>query len=162
VIHRLRRSKGLPRGSSRFRRGFVLVAALVALVLIALLITGAFFASGQQFAVAGNELRDQQAFAYAEYAIAHSVGSWNGVETEAMTVGQTISYTTVSDAPLESTVFITKLDTALYAIVAEGRVQSADTPGWRRRLGIIVRTVRDGATVNPPVRVTEQAWSELY
>jgi len=33
------------------RRGFVLVAAIVALVLIALLISGAFFASGQDLAV---------------------------------------------------------------------------------------------------------------
>ena len=57
--------------------GFVLVAALVALVIIALLVTGAFFASGQEMIVARNELRDQQAFSFAEYGAAKALESWN-------------------------------------------------------------------------------------
>jgi type II secretory pathway pseudopilin PulG len=144
------------------RRGFVLVAALVALVLIALLITGAFFASAQDVAVARAELRDQQAFAFAEYAAAHALESWDTVASERMTVGQTVILQSTPDPPLDGSVFITRLDSALFVVVAEGRVTTADAHSLRRRIGITVRSIVNGARVTPPQRVTEQAWSELY
>ena len=144
------------------RSGFVLVAALVALVVIALLITGAFFASGQELGVARNELRDQQAFGFAEYAVARAIGSWDGPARESMIPGQTVQLAPVSNATLGGGAFVTRLDTALYLIVAEGRIVSGDGSGLRRRVGIVVRTVRDGAPINPPMRVTEHPWSELY
>lgn len=151
-----------PRRPADAGRGFALVAALMALVLIALLITGAFFASGQEVAIARNELRDQQAFAYAEYAVAHALESWGVSAAAAISTGQTFSFAPAPANRLESTVFITRLDTALYLVVAEGRVRSADAFGVRRRVGIVVRTVRDGVAINPPVRVNEQAWAEMY
>jgi hypothetical protein len=140
----------------------VLVAAIVALVLIALLITGAFFASAQDIAVARAELRDQQAFAYAELVLATSVQSWDAAAREAMSIGETVSLQSNTDPPLESSVFITRLDSALYSIAAEARMTTADAQGLRRRVGITVRTVLNGARVWPPERVREQAWSELY
>jgi Tfp pilus assembly protein PilX len=145
-----------------YRPGFVLVAALVALVLIALLITGVFFASAQDLAVARAELRDQQAFAYAEYAVAHALESWDKAAREAMTIGQTVTLQSAADPPLESSVFITRLDSALYVVVAEGRVMTADAYALRRRVGITVRSVVNGTRITPPQRVTELAWSELY
>lgn len=148
--------------SAPARRGFVLVAAIVALVLIALLITGAFFASAQDLAVTRAELRDQQAFAYAEFSLANSLQGWDATARETMSVGETVTLQPAADPPLESTVFITKLDTALYTIVAEGRMTTADAYALRRRVGLIVRTVLDGARIWPPERVAEQAWSELY
>ena len=144
------------------RRGFVLVAAIVALVLIALLITGAFFASAQDLAVTRAELRDQQAFAYAEYSLANSLQGWDSAAGEAMSVGETVTLQPADDPPLESSVFITKLDTALYMVVAEGRMTTADAYALRRRVGIMVSAVRDGARVSPAERVAELAWSELY
>ncbi len=148
--------------SATARNGFVLVAALVALVVIALLITGAFFASGQELGVARNELRDQQAFGFAEYAVARAIESWDGPARELMTPGQTVQLAPVSNTTLHSSAFVTRLDTALYVIVAEGRIVSGDGSGLRSRVGVVVRTVRDGAPINPPMRVTEQPWSELY
>lgn len=144
------------------RSGFVLVAALVALVVIALLITGAFFATGQELGVARNELRDQQAFGFAEYAVARAIESWDGPARESMIPGQTVQLAPVSNAMLDGSAFVTRLDTALYVVVAEGRIVSGDGSGLRRRVGVVVRTVRDGAPINPPMRVTEQPWSELY
>jgi Tfp pilus assembly protein PilX len=143
-------------------RGFVLVAALVALIVIALLITGVFFASAQDVAVARAELRDQQAFAYAEYAAARALESWDSAAREMMTVGQTAALQSVADPPLESSVFVTRLDSALYLVVAEGRVTTADAYALRRRVGITVRNIVNGTRITPPQRVTEQAWSELY
>lgn len=147
---------------SAHRRGFILVAALVALVIIALIITGAFFASGQELVVARNELRDQQAFSYAEYAAAKALESWNASAQDSMSAGETQRLATMSRGLLESEVLVTKLDTALYLITADGRLRSADAAALRRRVGLLVRTVRNGEPVNPPFRVSGQAWSELY
>lgn len=144
------------------RRGFVLVAALVALVVIALLVTGAFFASGQEMIVARNELRDQQAFAFAEYAAAKALESWNAAGGDSMAAGDTQRLGTLSRGIMQSDARVTKLDTALYLVSADGLTSAADVPRLRRRVGILVRTVNNGLPANPPVRVSGQAWSELY
>ena len=148
--------------SARDRRGFILVAAIVALVVIALIVTGAFFASGQELVIARHEVRDQQAFAYAEYAAAKALESWNAPARDSMIAGQTQSVAALTRGLLESDVLVTKLDTALYLVTADGRLRSSDASGLRRRVGVLVRTIQDGAPINPPVRVSGQAWSELY
>jgi Tfp pilus assembly protein PilX len=142
--------------------GFILVAALVALVIIALIVTGAFFASGQEVVIARNELRDQQVFAYAEYAAAKALESWNAPARDSMIVGQSQRLATISRGLLESDVYVTKLDTGLYLVSADGKLRSTDASGLRRRIGVLVRTIRDGASVNPPIRVSGHPWSELY
>jgi type II secretory pathway pseudopilin PulG len=111
--------------------GFVLVAALVAIVIIALLITGALFASGQDLAISRNEIRDQQALGAALNEIASGIG----------------------DA---------RLGKPHARVVARSRMSSAGGSGLRRSVGIVVQTMRDGAPVNPPLRVSEQAWTALY
>lgn len=150
-----------PRRIAR-QRGFALILALVALVVIALLITGAFFAGGQDMAVSRAELRDRRVFAYAEYAAAHAIDIWNAADRERMYTGETWSLQYADDLPLESTVFVTRLDSALYAVVAEARLRTAEGYGLRRRVGILVRSVRDGAGIIPPERVADHAWTELY
>jgi type II secretory pathway pseudopilin PulG len=146
---------------SRSRSAFVLVAALVALIVIALLITGAFFASGQDFAVARAEVRDQQVFAYAEYGAAHALENWDASARSIMSIGQTQTAQSTTDSPFESTVLVTRLDTLIYAITSEARISTIDGTGLRRRVGITVLTSRNGDATQP-VRVPEQAWSELY
>ena len=144
------------------RRGFVLVAAIIALVLIALLITGAFFASGQDLAISRAELRDQQAFSYAEYAAAHALENWDAASRQTMSVGQTVALQSAANPPLESNVFVTRLDSALYLVVAEGRLATADAYSLRRRVSITVRTIAIGAGRTAPERVAGQAWNEVY
>ena len=141
----------------RDRHGFVLIAALIAIVLIALLITGAFFASGQEMSISRAVLRDQQTFAYAEYAMAHAISDWSVADRSRMALGETQSLATSSDDPLEATVFVTRLDSAIYSVVAEARLLTADGNGLRRRVGLVVCGDR-----TPPIRLPEQAWSELY
>lgn len=144
------------------RAGFVLVAALVAIVIIALLVTGAFFASGQELGIARNEIRDQQMLGFAEYTIERAVATWDAPARESMGAGQTVQLPSISSGLLESSAFVTRLDTALYVVVAEARIVSGEGSGLRHRVEIVVRTVRDGAPVNPPSRVSEQAWTALY
>jgi Tfp pilus assembly protein PilX len=139
------------------RPAFVLIAALVALFVIALLITGAFFASGQDVSISRAELRDQQTFSYAEYALAHAISDWSVADRSRMAVAETQSGASSSDDPLEGTVFVTRLDSTIYSVVAEARLTTVDATGLRRRVGLVVRGDR-----NPPVRIPQLGWSELY
>jgi hypothetical protein len=146
----------------RSRSGFVLIATIVALVIIALLVTGAFFASGQDFAVSRAEIRDRQLFSYAEFAATHAIDNWSSVDRERMTIGETMSSAASVDFPLESKSFVTRLDSTVFWVVGQARLQTADAYNAQRRVGVLVTIRRGGAPVNPPVRVPEHAWSELY
>jgi len=148
----------------RVRRGFALVAALFSIVLMAVLVTGVLFSAGQEARTTRNQILDQQAFAYAELAASRAIANWNGPVGDSLNIGVTASYMPAPDPPLASTVFVTKLDSALFMIVAEGRVSAGGAPGLRRRVGVFVRSVPD--SVNPPpgrvVRVNDHAWAALY
>jgi type II secretory pathway pseudopilin PulG len=146
---------------TRERKGFLLVATLVALIIISLLITGAFVAGGEDFAVSRAELRDQQTFAYAELAGARALSAWSATDRDQMPIASTAVAAVINDSPLDGTVYVTRLDSALYSVVAEARLTSPNGSGVKRRVGMVVTTVRNGAR-NPPVRIPQQAWSELY
>ena len=61
----------------RPRRGIALGVALVAIVVIAALMAGAFFASNQEYSVGRNTLASQRAFAVAEFGLNKEIASWD-------------------------------------------------------------------------------------
>lgn len=144
------------------RPAFALAAALAAIVLIAVLVTGVLFATGQESRATRYAILDQQAFAYAELAASRAIASFNTATMADAGAGDVTAYMPPRDDRLESTVFITKLDSALFFIVAEGRVAAADASRLRRRVGIVVRSTRDSSGIERVVRISEQAWAALY
>lgn len=144
------------------RPAFVLAAALAAIVLIAALITGILFASGQETRSTRHAILDQQAFAYAEVAAARAVASMNPATFVTADAGEVFTYTPARDDLFESTVFITKLDSSLVLVVAEGRVAAADAFRLRRRVEIVVRFTRDSAGIERVTRIPENAWAAMY
>lgn len=146
----------------RPRAAFALVAALAAIVLIAVLITGVLFASTQETHATRAAMLDQQAAAYAERVALLAIAEWNCAVCDSMQVGAVIIRSTATDPPLESTVYTTRLDSALYLVVAEGRIVVAGTARIRRRISIAVVTRRDslGMTQASPVR--GHAWAATY
>lgn len=144
------------------RPGFALAAAMAALILIAVMVTGILFAAGQESKATRHELHDQQALAYAELSAARAIASMNAAAFAGANAGDAFSYTPARDGPLESTVFITKLDTMLVRVVAEGRIVSADASQLRRRVEIVVHFTRDSSGSERAVRISGNAWSALY
>lgn len=144
------------------RQGFALAAALIAIVLIAAMVTGALFATHQETSATAAEVVDQQASAYAERAAFLTVAYWACAECDAMTVGSVIVRSPANDPPLESTVYVTRLDSALFLVTAEGRIVSSSSVRARRRISIAVGTSRDSSGVSRAFRVSEQAWSSAY
>ncbi len=144
------------------RPAFALAAALVTIVLIAVLVTGALFATHQETSATAAEILDQQASAYAERAALLTIAYWSCGECDALPVGSVIVRSPSSDPPLESTVYVTRLDSALFVVTAEGRIVSSSTVRLRRRISIAVGLSRDAAGVSRASRVSEQAWSAAY
>ncbi len=77
--------------ASRHERGFALVGAVFALVIIAALIAGAFFASRQENTVGRNTQTYQRSFGAAEAGMATTVANWQTGTFNGLNVGDSSS-----------------------------------------------------------------------
>src|SRR5688572_31956560 len=118
------------------RAAFALAAALIAIVLIAAMVTGAVFAASQETSATAAQVADQQASAYAERAAALTAAFWSCGECDAMQVGSVLVRSPITDPPLESTVYVTRVDSGLFLVTAEAGIVSSSTLRPRRRITI--------------------------
>jgi Tfp pilus assembly protein PilX len=142
------------------RRGFVLAAALLLVVLIGVLLAGVFFATLEESRIAdGAALRDRALFA-AESAIAGAISGWVDRSAQPIGVGgQELS--TISDGATLVALTITRLDSVLYSLVAQARSTSSDRAAMRR-IGVVISVGKsvDGSLHIDPI--SERWWSELF
>ena len=143
-------------------RGFALAAALMALVLMGVLVTAALFATSQETRASEAEMLDEKTAGFAELAALEAIAAWNGPACDALPVGGVIVQNPAVRAPLESTVYITRLDSSLFVVVGEGRIAGVAAVRLRRRVAITVKTVRDARNASRAMRVGEQPWTALY
>ncbi len=146
----------------RLRRGFALAIALMAIVLIAVMVTGALFAITQETRAGETEILDNKASAYAELAVLRAIGGWNSATCDALTVGAVLLETPPAEPPFESAVYITRLDSALFLVVGEGRITARGISRLRRRVAIAVRTARDANGASTMLPLSEHPWVTLY
>ncbi|MDQ3082487.1 MAG: hypothetical protein M3R07_09775 [Gemmatimonadota bacterium] len=144
------------------RPGFVLPAALACVILIAVIATAALFASGQEAAATRAAILEQQATGYAERSARQTIDSWNCPGCDSLPVGGVIVKSHAADHPLESTVYTTRLDSALFLVVAEGRVVASGATRLARRIAIAVRTSRDSLAHSRAVPLFPQSWTPIY
>ena len=144
----------------RGRQGFMLASVLLAMLLIAALVAGVFFASAEasRMGIASGE--KQAAMSAAESAVEVAIANWDPASVRAPGIGETRS-TTGSEAGMPVAVYITRVDTALYWILADAgppRVSSAIAS----RIGafVSVKTAADGSVSID--RISERWWSELF
>ena len=144
------------------RPGFALASALAALVLIAVLVTGALFASSQESQSSGAQLLDQKVFAFAERSALETAADWTCPECDLLPVGSVIIRNPVAPPPLESTVYITRLDSAVFLITGEGRISDAAARAVRRRVSIAVKITRDSLGTSSLSRIAGDSWIAAY
>ena len=142
------------------RNGFALAAALLALLLIAALATGVFFAATEETNVGAASADRQLTLSAAESAIEITIAGWSVDSIDP--VGVSVTRT----APLGGlgapvVVHITRLDSALYWIVADA---TAPSRGSRvsRRIGVVVRVLASADHSITIDRISERSWSELF
>ena len=146
----------------RPRRGFVLVAAIAAIVLMTLIVAGVLFASSQESQSTSAEILDQKAFSYAERVAFTSAASWECPECDLLPVGSVIIRNPSASPPLESTVYITKLDSALFLVTGEGRIVEAGALRARRRVSVAVKITRDSLGAPHSLRIDGQSWAAAW
>ena len=144
------------------RPGFALAAALVGLVMIGVLITGVLFSAGQETHATAAELADQKVFAYAERAAVQAATAWECPECDGIGVGSVIIRNPAPSPPLESTVFITRLDSALFLVTGEGRITASGAASIRRRVSIAVTITRDSLGRASSSRIATVSWTPVW
>jgi Tfp pilus assembly protein PilX len=149
-----------PRPAQVNHRGFALAAALLAVVMIGALIAGVLFATTEETRVGAAGVDREVALNACESAIAMTITDPGLSLPDSIGVGGTVSGL-VAGLERPIVVYITRLDSALYSIVAEAVPEPAST-GATRRIGVVVRSsIADGRsiTVDP---ISERPWLELF
>ena len=154
------RRSNVTRLSERNCDGFVLVTALLAIVLIAALATGVLFATTEdtRSGVAGTA-RDIALIA-GESALAMTIVNPGSPLPAAIGVaGATSQRVDGLDVPV--TVYVTRLDSTTYWIVADA-IPDAVHSGAGRRVGVIVNAVERADRSIAIEPILQRAWSELF
>jgi hypothetical protein len=116
----------------RTDRGFALAAAVFALVVIATLIAGAFFAARQEISVGRSSSIAERAFAAAEAGLNQTIATWNTASYNALSPGDSAvtPTTAVPDNGGSFTVTVLRLNPELFLVRSLGR----DPSGSAQRL----------------------------
>jgi hypothetical protein len=145
----------------RSRPGFAIAAAIAALVLIGFLVIAALFATAQESRATSAEMIDAKAFAYAEQVALSAAADWTCNTCDLLPVGSVIIRNTAALPPLESTVYITRLDSALFLVTGEARSESAGLP-MSRRVSIVLSTSTDSLGVVHAFPLAREFWTPVY
>jgi hypothetical protein len=141
------------------RKGFVLAAALLALLMIAALVAGAIFAANEGTRMAVASADRQLTLAAAESSIEEAMLSDDASEWTGAIGGSTASTQQASSMPV--TIYRTRLDTTLFWIVADAGPARAGS-GVMSRVGVLVRVNLAAGAVASVDRISERWWSELF
>ena len=141
-------------------RGFVLVAALIAIVLIGAIAAGVVFATTEDTKAGSAGIARDIALMASESAIAVTLGDPDLTLPDPIGVAGTVSRRLDQDGSTVI-VYITRLDSAIYWIVGDAEPDRAHA-GARRRIGVVVNGVKrdDGSIAIDPV--SQRYWSELF
>lgn len=147
----------VPQGSPK---GFALAAALLAIVMIGALIIGVLFATTEETKVGAAAMDGEIALNACESAIAITIMDPDSRLPDSNGVGGTLSGLAGGLEP-PIIVYITRLDSALYAIVAEMAPRPANTVATRR-VGVIVKWSISGGRSIAVDPISERPWLELF
>lgn len=118
-------------------RGFALVGAVFALVIIAALVAGGFFAARQELNVGRSSQTYQRAFDAAEAGLNNTVATWNTGTLNALAVGDSTTYTATMPSNTGSyTAVVRRLNDGLFLIRSVGQDPSG---GSQRAIATITR-----------------------
>lgn len=142
------------------RKGFALVTALLALMLIAALIPGVFYATTDEARIGAASGERQLALSAAESAIETTLAGWTATVVAPIPLRQTTAaHLDWSGVPVQ--VYVTRLDSTLYWIVAEAGAVSS-TSGVTRRIGAVISAQSAPGGSITIDRISERWWSELF
>jgi hypothetical protein len=144
----------------RPRKGFALAAALLTLLLVSALVTGVFVAATEETRVGIAGVERHLAFVTAESAIERTIATFRADTTAAIGLGGTKTIA-IGDLDVPVIVYVTRLDSALYWIVADAGASPVEARA-SRRIGVLVRAIAAPDHSIIIDRISERWWSELF
>jgi hypothetical protein len=139
------------------QNGFALPVALLALMVMGALVTGAFYTSSRDVGTRAASDLDAQAFYLAEYGLDETLGTWRNA-TLARVVGPQIFdpiRVMSGDEPLGSyRIAVRPLGTGMFLVSSEGRAE-VGSHDVRRQVGVVVRTVEPDIPVATALAVLD-------
>jgi hypothetical protein len=142
------------------RKGFALAAALLVLLLVSALVTGVLVAATEETRVGIAEVERHLAFVTAESAIETTIATFRADTTGAIGLGGTKTIA-IGDLDVPVIVYVTRLDSALYWIVADAGASPVEARA-SRRIGVLVRAIAAPDHSITIDRISERWWSELF
>ena len=124
------------------RRGVALVTALFGIVVLAVVITGAFFTSTQEYRGGRNQLVEQRSFAVAEFGLNSEISNWDRQRNlpGGMATGEVDSNQVYVAAGDTAHVKVTRLGDNTFWVVSEGKANIGNAKlEARRQTGSYVR-----------------------
>ena len=140
--------------------GFAIPAALLAMLVIAALIAGVFGATTEETRIGAAAADRQTALVSAESAIEVAIAALSASADDTIEVGETRSRP-IDELDVPTFIYVTRLDSSLYWIVADAGAVSS-TSGVARRIGVIVRATKGSGEAITVDRIPERGWSELF
>lgn len=144
----------------RSRKGFALAASLLVLLLVSALVTGAFVAATEETTVGIAGVERHLAFVAAESAIEMTIATYRPDLTAAIGLAGTKAIP-VGDLEAPVVVYVTRLDSALYWIVADAGASPAEARATKR-IGVLAKAVAAPDHSIVIDRISERWWSELF
>lgn len=147
---------------SSHREGFALVAAIGAIVVIAALVAGAFYASTQEYRIGRNSITAQRAFVTAEHGLNQVYASWQK-SWNTMPVNETMTFDVATSTGDPSVVTLTKTNDLTYVITSAGSTTLPNGSAIVKRtsqavvLGVPTMYIKGAVTVAGQINVQGSA-----
>jgi len=144
----------------RSRKGFALAAALLVLLLVSALVTGVFVAATEETRIGIAGMERHLAFTAAESAIEMTIATFRADTSAAIGLAGTRAIP-IGDLEAPVIVYVTRLDSTLYWIVADAGASPVEAKA-SRRIGVVVKAVPAPDHSIIIDRISERWWSELF
>jgi Tfp pilus assembly protein PilX len=136
------------------RRGVALITALFGVVVLAVLMSGMYFTSNQEYRGTRNALVEQRAFAVAEYGLNSEISNWDRARNQIQSFGiGAIDSTKVYPANTDTSwVKVTRLTDNTFWVLSDGYANMGNNLESRRQTSAFVRIAYP--TINPRGAIT--------
>jgi Tfp pilus assembly protein PilX len=145
---------------SRERRGFALVASLIAVVLLGALIVGTFVAAEEEIRISTAVKSSARALAVAESSAEGDAAGWASAEADSVPTGGRLERTRIVDG-FQVTTTLIRLHSSVFWLVADAAEGTGPATN-HRKIGVLLRRVTDSAGHGTLLRLEERAWAELF
>jgi len=144
----------------RSRKGFALAAALLVLLLVSALVTGVFVAATEETRLGIVGMERHVAFTAAESAIEMTIATFRADTSAAIGLAGTKTIP-IGDLEAPVIVYVTRLDSTLFWIVADAGASPVEARA-SRRIGVVVKAFAAPDHSIIIDRISERWWSELF